>query len=119
MAGMSFEWDDAAGSAMELRPFGLPFAEDESGLSGPGTGERARQPMRKQIKYADEPMEFEIIEDFLPPPEELVRRARKVKVTLEVSEPTVRMFRKKAGRSADGYRRMMGQLLDFYAARQQ
>ena len=40
------------------------------------------------------------------------------KVTLEVGEPTVEMFRRKAGRSADGYRRMMGELLDFYATKQ-
>jgi hypothetical protein len=63
-------------------------------------------------------MEFKIIEDFLPPPEQLVRRTRKVKVTLEVGEPTVELFRRKAGRSVDGYRRMMGELLDFYATKQ-
>ena len=74
--------------------------------------------MKKRTKYTDEPMEFEIIEDFLPPPQQLVRRTRKVKVTVEVGEPTVEIFRKKAGRSADGYRRMMGELLDFYATKQ-
>jgi hypothetical protein len=63
-------------------------------------------------------MEFDIVDDFLPPPDELARRTRKVKVTLEVTEPTVELFRKKAGGSGNGYRRMMGQLLDFYAARQ-
>lgn len=75
--------------------------------------------MKKRTKYTDEAMEFEIIEDFLPPPDQLVRRTRKVKVTLEVGEPTVQMFRKKAGRSPAGYRRMMGELLDFYATKQQ
>jgi len=74
--------------------------------------------MRKRIKYTNEPMQFKIVEDFLPPPEQLVRRTRKVKVTLEVTEPTVELFRKKAGRSANGYRRMMEELLDFYATRQ-
>jgi len=56
--------------------------------------------------------------DSLPPPEQLVRRTRKVKVTLEVAEPTVAIFRKKAGKSASAYRRMMGELLDFYATRE-
>jgi hypothetical protein len=51
--------------------------------------------MKKRVKYSDEPMEFTVIPDFLPPPEELVRRKRKVRVTLEVREPTVALFRKK------------------------
>ena len=74
--------------------------------------------MNKRIRYTDEPMEFKIIEDFLPPPGELRLRMRKVKVTVEVGAPTVEAFRRKAGRNADAYRRMMGQLLDVYAARQ-
>ena len=74
--------------------------------------------MKKRTSYSDEPMQFEIVEDFLPPPEQLIRHTRKVKVTLEVREPTVAVFRRKAGKTADGYRRMMGELLDFYAAKQ-
>ena len=74
--------------------------------------------MSRRIKYANEPMKFEVIEDFLPPPEELRLRMRKVKITVQVGAPTVEAFRKKAGRRADGYRRMMGELLDVYAARQ-
>jgi hypothetical protein len=74
--------------------------------------------MSKRIKYTDEPMEFEVVEDFLPPPAELRQRMRKIKVTLEVDAPTVAVFRRKAGRRADAYRRMMGQLLDSYATRQ-
>ena len=74
--------------------------------------------MKKRTKYTDEPMDFQIIEDFLPPPQELVRRSRKVKVTLEVTQPTVDVFRKKARGSTVQSRRMMGQLLDFYATKQ-
>ncbi len=74
--------------------------------------------MKKRTKYTDEPMDFEIIEDFLPPPDELVRSSRKVKVTLEVTQPTVETFRKKAGGSTVQSRRMMEQLLDFYATKQ-
>jgi hypothetical protein len=62
-------------------------------------------------------MEFRIIEDSLPPPEELRLRMRKVKVTVEVDAPTVAAFRRKAGRGPGGYRRMMGELLDAYADR--
>jgi hypothetical protein len=74
--------------------------------------------MKKRIKYTDEPMEFTIIPDFLPPPEELRKRLKKVKVTVEVDAPTVRVFREKAGGRGDDSRRMMGKLLDLYAARQ-
>ena len=74
--------------------------------------------MSKQIKYTDEPMEFAIIADDLPSPAELRRRLRKVRVTVEVDAPTVTVFRKKAGRGHIAYRRMMGRLLDVYAARE-
>jgi hypothetical protein len=74
--------------------------------------------MSKRIKYTDEPMEMAVIEDFLPPPEELRLRLRKVKVMVEVGAPTVAAFRKKAGGKGDAYRRMMGELLDVYATRQ-
>ena len=73
--------------------------------------------MNKRIRYTDEPMEFTIIEDTLPPPEELRRRMRKVKVTVEVGAPTVAAFRKTAGGGPLAYRRMMGELLDAYADR--
>jgi hypothetical protein len=72
--------------------------------------------MSKRVTYTDEPMEFRIVPDFLPSPDELRLRLRKVKVTVEVEAPTVAVFRRKAGPSA--YRRMMGRLLDVYAARQ-
>jgi hypothetical protein len=74
--------------------------------------------MKKRIKYTDEPMEFTPVADFLPPPRELRLRMRRVKVTLEVSEPTVEMFRKTAGKSHGDYRDLMSALLDFYATRQ-
>ena len=71
--------------------------------------------MSKRINYTDEPMEFTIIPDDLPSPQELRRCLRKVKVTVEVDAPTVDVFRRKAGRGPAGYRRMMGRLLDVYA----
>jgi hypothetical protein len=74
--------------------------------------------MSKRIKYTDEPMEFMIVVDDLPTPDQLRRRLRKVRVTVEVDAPTVAMFRRKAGRGNAAYRRMMGRLLDAYAARE-
>jgi len=74
--------------------------------------------MKKRIKYTDEPMDLTPIADFLPPPHELKLRMRRVKVTLEVGEPTVELFRKTAGKSRGDYRQLMSALLDLYATRQ-
>lgn len=74
--------------------------------------------MKKRIRYTNEPIECTIIPDFLPPPEKLRLRLKKVKVTVEVDAPTERLFRDQAG-SKDASRRMMGKLLDLYAARQE
>jgi hypothetical protein len=74
--------------------------------------------MSRRIRYTDEPMEFAIIKDHLPSPNELRARPRKVKVTVEVDAPTVAAFRRKAGPGPGRYRRMMGELLDTYAGRE-
>ncbi len=74
--------------------------------------------MSKRTRYTDEPMEFLVIADTLPSPEELRLRLRKVRVTVEVDAPTVAAFRRKAGHGRAAYRRMMGRLLDAYAARE-
>ncbi len=37
-------------------------------------GEKGEQLMKNKIKYTDEPMDFEVIEDFLPPPTDFVFR---------------------------------------------
>ena len=41
--------------------------------------------MKKKIRYTDEPLDLEVVEDFLPPPEKLLRREDTVKVTLSLS----------------------------------
>lgn len=74
--------------------------------------------MKNKIKYTDEPMAFTIIPDFLPSPEKLRLRLKKVKVTLEVDAPTASLFRAIAGGKLEDSKRMMGELLDLYAARQ-
>jgi hypothetical protein len=74
--------------------------------------------MNKRTRYTDEPMQFALIADTLPSPEELRLRLRKVRVTVEVDAPTVDVFRRKAGHGKAAYRRMMGRLLDAYADRE-
>ncbi len=72
--------------------------------------------MKKRIKYTDEPMEFTIIKDFLPPPEVLRKSLKKVRVTVEVEAPTAQMFQTQAGQSPSDAGRLMGKLLDLYAS---
>ena len=49
--------------------------------------------MSTKIKYTDEPLEARVIQDFLPPPEELAFREEGVKVTLALSKKSVDFLR--------------------------
>ena len=73
--------------------------------------------MKKRIKYANEPLELEVVEDFLPPPGDLVLKQDTVKVTIGLSKPTVEFFKARARQSHTRYQKMIRQLLDLYAAR--
>ena len=73
--------------------------------------------MKKKIKYANEPLEMEVVEDFLPPPEELVLKQDTVKVTIGLSKPTVDFFKRRARQNHTQYQKMIRRLLDLYASR--
>jgi predicted DNA binding CopG/RHH family protein len=73
--------------------------------------------MKSKIKYTDEPLEMEVVEDFLPPPEQLALRRDSVKVTISLSKPTVEFFKARARQNHTQYQRMIRRLLDLYAAR--
>jgi hypothetical protein len=73
--------------------------------------------MKKKIKYASEPLEMEVVEDFLPPPEDLVLKEDMVKVTIGLSKPTVEFFKARAKRNRTQYQKMIRRLLDLYAER--
>ena len=74
--------------------------------------------MKRRIKYTNEPISALPIPDFLPPPHELRARLKRVKVTVEVEQPTLELFQS-AAKSPHDYRKLMGELLDLYATRQQ
>jgi hypothetical protein len=71
--------------------------------------------MSKRIKYTDEPMELEVIPNFLPPPEELARAEVTVKITISLSQRSVEFFKEAAERNHTSYQRMIRHLLDTYA----
>ena len=73
--------------------------------------------MKKKIKYTSEPLEMEIVEDFLPPPEDIVLKEDTVKVTIGLSKPTVEFFKTRAKRNRTQYQKMIRRLLDLYASR--
>lgn len=72
--------------------------------------------MKPKIKYRDEDLgEVEIIDDFLPSPEQLALRDDSVKVTISLSKSSVDFFKMQAGRHNTPYQKMIRRLLDSYA----
>jgi hypothetical protein len=74
--------------------------------------------MKHIQKYTSEPLgRLEVVDDFLPPPDQLVLKEDGVKVTLSLSKRSVDFFKAHAARSKVPYQRMIRSLLDTYADR--
>jgi len=75
--------------------------------------------MNKKIQYSNEPIgEVRIINDFLPSPDELAFKEKKVKVTMTLSQASVDFFKAEAKKHHTSYQAMIRQLLDIYANQQ-
>ena len=74
--------------------------------------------MNKKTTYTNEPIEAKVISDFLPSPEDLVLNEKKTKVTLSLSEKSLRFFKDSAKKHGASYQGMIRRLLDFYVANQ-
>ncbi len=73
----------------------------------------------RTVRYAaGEIARFRVIEDFLPPPAELVPREDNVKVTLSLSRRSLDFFKREARKRRVPYQRMIRALVDTYAERQ-
>ncbi len=73
--------------------------------------------MTKKTKYTDEKLgEVEIVEDFLPRPEELGFKDANVKVTLNLSRSSVDFFKKIARQNGSRYQKVIRELLDTYSS---
>ena len=59
------------------------------------------------------------VKDFLPPPEELVRPEKTVKVTISLSRLSVEFFKMMARKHHTKYQKMIRKVLDGYAGRYQ
>jgi len=76
--------------------------------------------MKRKIKYTDEPMgRLKIVKDFLPPPDQLVLKDEKVKITLSVSKASIEFFKKEAEKYQTSYQSMIRQLIDSYTSQYQ
>ena len=73
--------------------------------------------MKHKTKYTHEPLEMEVVDDFLPLPEELVLKQDTVKVTIGLSKETIDFFKTRARQNHTQYQKMIRRLLDLYASR--
>ncbi len=72
--------------------------------------------MKKIIKYTDEPIgDVKIIQDFLPPPKDLILKEENVKVTISLTKESVEFFKTEAKKHHTQYQKMIRNLLDIYA----
>jgi predicted DNA binding CopG/RHH family protein len=72
--------------------------------------------MKRTPKYGDERLgRLEVVQDFLPPPDQLVLRDDGVKITISLSKRSVDFFKRHAARSKVPYQKMIRSLLDTYA----
>jgi len=56
----------------------------------------------------------EIIKDFLPPPDKLIRKEPKVKITITLNSGSVAFFKKHAQNNNVKYQTMINEVLDKY-----
>ncbi len=76
--------------------------------------------MKKKIKYTDEPLgDVKVMDDFLPPPQELAFKEDQVKVTIGLTKSTIDFFKLEAKKHHTQYQKMIRRLLDLYVARHQ
>lgn len=72
--------------------------------------------MKSKITYTDEPMgKVRVVKDFLPSPEQLAFKEKKVKVTISLSKASLDFFKEQAGLHKIAYQKMIRSLLDAYA----
>ena len=85
------------------------------------TGEKERGSMKQAIKYTDAPSDIDLalddairVLDFLPPPDKLVEKREKEKITILLDKNSVDFFKKSADKQGVKYQTMINNLLDEY-----
>jgi len=79
---------------------------------------------KNKVIYTDAPQrvakaldESVIIEDFLPPPNELIFKRHKVKITMSMDSGTIDIFKTYAQKHNVKYQTMINEIVDRYAQR--
>jgi predicted DNA binding CopG/RHH family protein len=77
--------------------------------------------MKRKIEYSDAPEEIaealaEAVEvnDFLPPPEKLIAKQPKVKITISLNSRSIDFFKREAKKQQVKYQTMINEVLDRY-----
>ncbi len=74
--------------------------------------------MKKKIKYTEEPIKLgRRVHDFIPSPAEIALRERTKRVTINLNEGSLRIFKKEATRLAIPYQKLLRTVVDLYAHR--
>lgn len=74
--------------------------------------------MKGRVNYTSEPLgTVRVVEDFLPPPEDLVFKEENVKVTMSLRKSSVEFFKAEAKKHHTSYQAMIRRLVDLYAAK--
>ena len=75
-------------------------------------------------KYSSAPKDIaeailtsERIEDFLHPPEKLVKKEKEIKITLNLNKSSIEFFKVKAQKTGVPYQKIIKKVLDVYANR--
>jgi len=80
--------------------------------------------MKRKMTYTEAPEDVsraitkgDIIADFLPPPEKLVRKEPKVKITITLNSGSIDFFKEHAKKNNVKYQTMINEVLDKYVQR--
>jgi len=85
-------------------------------------GERVKIGMKKKIIYTSAPEDIsqmlnsgDRVTDFLPPPDQLVKKSPKIKITITLNSRSIDFFKKYAKKNNVKYQTMINEVLDQYA----
>lgn len=90
----------------------------------PDIGEKEKENMKKKTEYSDAPKQVaesillsERIDDFLPPPDRLIKKSEKVKITITLDSESIAFFKASAKKNNVKYQTMINEILSKYAER--
>jgi predicted DNA binding CopG/RHH family protein len=108
--------------SLGLSPYDLQSERIKSEYSVPVCGGREEKDMKKKTVYenADKNLSKAIsvserIEDFLPSPEQLIKKDAVEKITIALSEKSLEFFREAGKKTGVPYQQLIRKVLDTYA----